>query len=265
MALYVDITCPYCCEQFESTAASVSKNKGHVCTAHLAKKKCDLPKNERGGVDASILALAPSKQARTSVVIHKACKEQYDELKQESAEMKERLSKLEAKTNMYDNVLTEVLPSLKLPLIEEVAPLQLREAISKDSPQAPIVVSTPEPSLEVKLERAKRVLESKDFENEGLRKENSRLKGGTELAQQRRIGQVLSTKCSQQRDLLDRMKMDLRHLFAQKEAGNVEGHDPWEVYSKILAACESIDRELGVVEPDQSKKQKRSRPGTPVA
>jgi len=244
------------------------KNKSNVCKAHLAKKKCNLLESERGMVDASILALAPSIQARTSVMIHKACREQYDELKQESAEVRERLSKLEAKTSMYDNALTMVLPSLKLPLIEEVAPLQLREAIAIDRTPVPIVVSVPEPSLEVKLAKAMKTLEAKEFEIEGLRKENARVKGGSELVQQRKICGALAAKCSQQGTLIDRQKMDLRNLFAQKEVGSVGTGGLWEeACARILTASESVGRELGVTEPDQggqSKKQKRSRPGTPI-
>ena len=60
-SLFVDIKCPYCGDLIECAASSVSKNKTLVCTAHLARKKCNLPEDQRGGVDAAVLALPPSK------------------------------------------------------------------------------------------------------------------------------------------------------------------------------------------------------------
>lgn len=81
-ALYVDIKCPHCGDVFEATAASVSKNKSNVCSAHLAKKKCALVETQQGGVDATVLALPPSKQRRTSVVVHQECNRRFATLEE---------------------------------------------------------------------------------------------------------------------------------------------------------------------------------------
>jgi len=127
--LYVDIACPYCKETFEATHASVSKNKSHVCKAHLVNKKCNIPLVDRDSDNSSALALPASKSSRMTVVKHRACNRRISDLERDQDLTNARLDVLEAKSTLYDGALKAVMPLVELPLVHGRAEQQLRIAL----------------------------------------------------------------------------------------------------------------------------------------
>lgn len=109
---YVDITCPHCGDTFEATHSSASKNKSHACKAHLAKKKCHIPEEERADDVSTALALPESKRARMSVVKHEACNRRFGELEQ-------RIGSLEKDRDAFVGNLITGFPALQRPITSD--------------------------------------------------------------------------------------------------------------------------------------------------
>jgi hypothetical protein len=121
VCLYVDIKCPFCGDVFEATAASVEKNKSNVCKAHLANKKCNLPATQQGGADATIIALPPSKRARSAAVLHKQCVpvSRFAELEERTAGLEQRTACLERDRDLFVDNMIAAFPSMTRPLVAD--------------------------------------------------------------------------------------------------------------------------------------------------
>ena len=134
VAMYVDITCPYCGDVFEATAASVSKNKSVVCLTHLKNKKCDQPKctDNAEAEEQSVLALPPSKRNRTSLHVHASCEKRFAEMDTRITDLRHDVNWLTKKSTLYDHALTTVFPTLELPLRDGTAYMQLQTAVQHD-------------------------------------------------------------------------------------------------------------------------------------
>ena len=181
--LYVDITCPHCGDVIEALAASVAKNKSNICRSHLASKKCNLSEDQRGGMDATILSLPPSRQAERTEVLHRNCVSQ-EQLRASEARGEQRLRESEARgeqrlQNVVQHVVS-VMPYIPwtYPVVPEELGVQIQRSIttsngaastlslpsastSTSAPTAMMVCAPPtssinrEAQLEAELERAR--------------------------------------------------------------------------------------------------------------
>jgi len=181
---YVDIACPNCGDVFEATKASVSKNKSHVCKAHLAKKKCNIPEEEREDDMSNATALPESKRARMTVVKHESCNKRIDSLRREMQENKvefgQRIQSLETRRVLYDTVLRTCFPTLPLPLDCDSAIDQMQRALKTD-------VIDKQPHLTTAATTTLATLEDKrELETGDLRRDNVALKHKLELMERER-------------------------------------------------------------------------------
>lgn len=181
---YVDITCPNCGDVFEATSASVSKNKSHVCKAHLAKKKCNIPEEEREDDMSNAIALPESKRARMTVVKHEACNKRIDSLRREVQENKvefgQRIQSLEARRVLYDTVLHNCFPTLPLPLDGDSAMDQMQRALKTD------VIDKQSHPIATATTTLATLDEKRELETGDLRRDNAALKRKLEVSERDR-------------------------------------------------------------------------------
>ena len=112
-AEYVFITCPHCEGQIESTKKSVKKNKSLLCRTHLAKcprRPIDTPASCGAiAVATEEIDLPPSKHQKLAVVQHRDCIS-----RQRASD--DRISALEQKFQVIEDVIVSCIPGTKRPL-----------------------------------------------------------------------------------------------------------------------------------------------------
>ena len=111
---FVGITCPHCKVQFvELTQRSIMSSKASQCLQHLrvcVDYKDEVPQKR------SSMVLATGLNCPTAMIIFPSKQDEFEQLKAQVERQQEEIKGLQAKTGLYDSVLTAVLPSLQLPL-----------------------------------------------------------------------------------------------------------------------------------------------------
>jgi len=111
---FVSIKCPHCKVVFvELTQRSITSSKASQCLQHLricADYKEEVPRKR------SSMVLGYGLNCPTAMITFPSKQDEFEQLKAQVERQQEEIKGLQAKTGLYDSVLTAVLPSLQLPL-----------------------------------------------------------------------------------------------------------------------------------------------------
>ena len=219
-----------CGKEVRVVTDQLRRSKSQAIDDHLSTcikvPEADRPKKrQRGGM--SITAIVDPQNAERMLPIHARCRQ---ELKDVEQRLEERISRLESKSTMYDQVLSVVLPSLELPLKQDVAQLQLTCAIQADithtlvarpSSQTRAIADLAElryehECLERKYELLKRKLDETEREKASLQRDNVRIQSGSELRMQER----LVARQTAQVDACDECIRGIKKVICEEAVGN---------------------------------------------
>jgi len=224
---YIPIKCPHCNVQFVEIKESFLKSdKASKCLKHL--RKCPEYKGTVPEKNSRALVV----QSSTSITtVTTTTANADDELKALRADVEA----LKAKTNLYDNVLTQVLPSLPLPLEapEQKAKITLCEAITKEYSFMPSDVSKQLQIKDYTIGLQQDIIESNKKTEHELRKElelkNEELEEKNEKLNQSE--KTVKESCDNYKAALkkyERVRKERNELFAKLKSitkGNKEPTD----------------------------------------